>query len=97
MAYQYSEIPKNTSNLFWVRLIKPFDDPKWKEYFPKDMEVGDITWALKKSNDKHYKESSPEIISIVYLLEDNRYCGNFKAEYFEVISGPYETNQYEIY
>jgi hypothetical protein len=54
---------------------------EYDEYWSKNLKVGDITWVY------------PEHLDNNCLIEDNRYGGNFKTEYFEIIVEPI----YEIY
>lgn len=75
MAYLYSTPPPHR-DIVWIKLIKPYPNDIWKSNFPKDMNVGDITWVDKSrwgSDDKHC------------LFEGNRYRGNFNKDVFSEV------------
>ncbi len=84
MKYKYRDIPNNSKEIVWVKLVKPYEG-EHKQYFPKDLKVGDKTWAYKEDYDRYL----PSMI-----IENNRYMGNFNFEYFENI---YSEPQYEIF
>ena len=89
MSYKYETPPEDLNDIVWIRLIKPYTDKRWKNHFPKEMCVGDITWTNGHYwFDKNY-----------CLIEDNRYYGNFLKEYFELVSVGelIKESQYEIY
>ncbi len=86
MSYRHKEVPEGL-DVVYLKLVKecPKDD-FWFNEFPKDMKVGDLTWVQRRG---WYNTDSNSV-----HIEDNRYCGNFKREFFQTVG---EEPTYEIY
>ncbi len=86
MSYKYRDIPKRES-IVWIKLIKEYKG-EHDHLFPSSLKVGDKTWVRSENWYNKLVDSAH--------IEGNRYCGNFKKEYFELVK-EVEEPIYEIF